>query len=277
MKLIAPVKPVSRVRLLLNIISSIVAAINSSAERPITHKLFRFTRVALLTLSVGINCAEASTKNICDQAIQRAAAETGVPVSVLWSITRTETGRVKNGELLPWPWAVNIEGKGLWFDTKSEAQAYVLKNLNRGIHNFDVGCFQINYRWHGAAFRSIDQMFDPLENARYAAAFLLRLYNETGDWSVAAGTYHSRTSVYAKRYRARFDRIRATHRKTTRSAQLMTEQSPIIERNTAVPHKHNGFPLLTHTGSQQSIGSLVPLSQNQGTPLFQIPNIAEGS
>jgi soluble lytic murein transglycosylase-like protein len=72
-------------------------------------------------------------------------------------------------------------------------------NHARGARSYDVGCFQINYRWHGQHFASLDQMFDPDANAAYAARFLSELYAEFGDWSRAAGAYHSRTPVLSPR------------------------------------------------------------------------------
>ncbi|MEO1313480.1 MAG: transglycosylase SLT domain-containing protein [Pseudomonadota bacterium] len=146
---------------------------------------------------------------ICDAAGVRAAQQTGVPVNVLRAITRTETGRARNGKLSPWPWTVNMEGLGKWFDNREEALAYVLQHHSRGARSYDVGCFQINYRWHGNAFASIEAMFDPATNALYAAQFLQRLYAEKGSWPKAAAAYHSRTPKFANRYRARFERIMA--------------------------------------------------------------------
>lgn len=146
----------------------------------------------------------------CDEAAALAARETSVPLDVLLAVTRTETGRSDGGALVPWPWTVNMEGAGRWFATEDEARAYVFLNFKRGARSFDVGCFQINYKWHGQAFRSIDEMFDPVRNALYAAGFLADLHAELGDWTKAAGAYHSRTKKYADRYEARFDRIRET-------------------------------------------------------------------
>ncbi len=147
---------------------------------------------------------------ICDAASAAAAAERGIPADVLYTITLTETGRSRAGRLQPWPWTVNMEGAGFWFDTRAEAMEYVQAKFDAGARSFDVGCFQINYKWHHQHFDSIEQMFDPMANARYAARFLSELYDESADWTKAAGMYHSRTEVYASRYRARFDRIRAT-------------------------------------------------------------------
>lgn len=144
----------------------------------------------------------------CDRAASVAARNSGVPLDVLLAVTRTETGRPSGGGLNPWPWTVNMEGAGRWFATEDEARAYVFQHFKRGARSFDVGCFQINYKWHGQAFRSIDDMFDPVKNAEYAAGFLADLYAEFGDWTKAAGAYHSRTKEYADRYEARFDRVR---------------------------------------------------------------------
>lgn len=153
--------------------------------------------------------ASPSDRGICDAAGAAAAAQTGVPHDVLRAITRTETGRARDGQLQPWPWTVNMEGKGTWFDNREEALRYVLAHHQRGARSYDVGCFQINYRWHGDAFPSIEAMFDPATNALYAAQFLLRLYAETGSWAKSAAAYHSRTPKFANRYQARFERILA--------------------------------------------------------------------
>ncbi len=157
--------------------------------------------IALLLYFVAATAVAAST---CDQAAERAARAEGVPLDVLKAITRVETGRSRDGQLQPWPWAINVEGQGYWFTSEHEAKAYVFEIFKAGKRSFDIGCFQINYRWHGKAFRSIDAMFDADENARYAARFLSELYSELGSWPAAAGAYHSRTPDLAQAYRRRF-------------------------------------------------------------------------
>ncbi|PTV95271.1 transglycosylase-like protein with SLT domain [Rhodobacter aestuarii] len=144
----------------------------------------------------------------CERVAEEASRRTGVPISVLKAISLTETGKKIDGKLRPWPWTVNMEGAGHWFDTLDEARAYVFKEFKRGARSFDVGCFQINYKWHNQHFSSIDEMFDPLANALYAAKFLAELYDEKGSWNGAAGAYHSRTKEYAERYSARFAELR---------------------------------------------------------------------
>ena len=65
-------------------------------------------------------------------------------------------------------------------------------------------------------FPSLEAMFDPDTGADYAAQFLQSLYAERGNWSAAAGAYHSQTPARAGVYRARFDRILAGPRRRRR-------------------------------------------------------------
>lgn len=145
----------------------------------------------------------------CERAVAGGARRSGVPEGVLRAISLTETGRAVGGRLRPWPWAINREGRGYWFASREEALAFARASLADGRRSFDVGCFQINYLWHGANFASLEAMFDPDTGADYAARFLTDLHAERGDWSLAAGAYHSQTPDRAQVYRARFDRILA--------------------------------------------------------------------
>lgn len=145
---------------------------------------------------------------LCYGAIARVSQESGVPRDVLLAISLTETGRKMEGKMRPWPWTVNMEGKGVWFDTRDAALDYVRREFARGARSFDTGCFQINYKWHHQHFSSLEAMFDPYENTRYAAKFLTSLQKEFGSWTRAAGAYHSRTPKYATKYAKRFDRYR---------------------------------------------------------------------
>lgn len=166
--------------------------------------------IALLPLAFIAPAALASSDaTICDRAAAAAAHGSDVPLTYLQALTRTETGRARGGKLTPWPWTVNMEGEGRWFETRAEALAYVKAHHKRGARSFDIGCFQINYRWHGEAFGSIAEMFDPLANARYAAAFLTELRGGEGKWRRAVGRYHSKTPKFAAKYKKRFDRILA--------------------------------------------------------------------
>ena len=184
----------------------------------------------------------------CIVAAQFASDRTGVPLPILVAVTLTETGRRNKNGFLPWPWSINQAGKTHWFETQQEAVSFAEDQLDLGLQNFDVGCFQINHRWHSKGFRSTFDMFDPDRNALYAAEFLEKLYTENNDWSLAAAAYHSRTPAEAARYRTKFDAILAG-----------LSDSPAPERVQEVAAKRtNRFPLLL-AGRRGNSGSLVPL------------------
>ena len=167
--------------------------------------------LALLMLLLPLRALAATEEpaQLCEWAAQTAAVEAGVPPDILGALTLTETGRRRDGIVRPWAWSANSEGQGTWFDDPNSALAFAEERLAQGRTNLDIGCFQLNYRWHGENFGSVAEMFDPLNNARYAARFVKQLYAETGDWRQAAGAFHSRTQANATRYLARFDELRA--------------------------------------------------------------------
>lgn len=222
-------------------------------------RLWWVTIVTIFELHSQANAAPTydNTAQICEKAAVYAAQETGVPLSVLLAISLTETGRTKKSGFRPWPWTVNMEGKGVWFESQLDALAYVERHFKAGARSFDVGCFQINYKWHGKAFTSVDQMFDPSLNAVYAAKYLTALFNEKGSWEEAAGAYHSRTKKYADKYKLRFKRIRSD---------ILASNSDKIDAKR--PHfklpksaKPNRFPLLVQRPEGSAgAGSLVRLS-----------------
>lgn len=141
------------------------------------------------------------TMTICRNAALTAAKRHGIPPAVMIAITIVETGTRRGGASGPWPWTVNVAGKGRWFDSRAAALLHAQSALAKGQKSFDVGCFQLNYRWHGHHFASIDEMFEPGPSGDYAARFLKSLHAETKDWVRASGMYHSRTEQHAKRYR----------------------------------------------------------------------------
>ncbi|MCC0062955.1 MAG: transglycosylase SLT domain-containing protein [Defluviimonas sp.] len=209
---------------------------------------------------------------ICDAAATRAAEREGVPLTVLQAITRSETGRSRGGKLQPWPWTVNMEGAGHWFDSENLARDFAYRSHDRGARSFDVGCFQINYKWHGKAFSSIDEMFDPVANAVYAARFLKELHAETGSWEAAAGAYHSRTKEHADRYAARFQRIRSklegrTMPQTEPAPEIVLASAEIPRSPQVVQSRVNRYPLL-QAGDGGAIGSLVRFGAPGAGSLF---------
>ncbi len=230
---------------------------------------------------------------LCEAAIVKGARRGGVPPEVLHAVALTETGQHRDGQFRAWPWAINREGKGFWFNSREEALAFARSSLAQGRTSFDVGCVQINYRWHGHAFPSLEAMFDPEWTATYAAQFLRTLYEERGSWSAAAGAYHSLTPELAQKYAARFNQVLAglapgalteaealvasampQSRRSTRQERREAQRRDIAERIRAAgpppPPGAGGIAGIFVPASGALFGSGQPLL-SQGQPLLTAP------
>ncbi|WP_158747488.1 transglycosylase SLT domain-containing protein [Acidisphaera sp. L21] len=132
---------------------------------------------------------------VCQAAIQSAEQALHLPAQLLGAIGLVESGRVSppTGRVAPWPWTINVGGTGYFYDTKDQAIAATQGYLAKGVQSIDVGCLQVNLSYHPTAFASLDQAFDPVANAKYAADFLTRLYAQSHLWATAAAAYHSQT------------------------------------------------------------------------------------
>lgn len=139
---------------------------------------------------------------LCTHQVARSERKYGIPQRLLGAIAATETGRTHRGLgiKVPWPWAINVEGRPFFFHTKREAVQMVEKFQAEGVRSIDVGCMQINLYHHPDAFANLSQAFEPSFNVDYAARFLRGHYDETGVWKTAVGRYHSRTPGHAARY-----------------------------------------------------------------------------
>ncbi|WP_428375391.1 transglycosylase SLT domain-containing protein [Lichenicoccus sp.] len=142
---------------------------------------------------------------LCQHAILQAEQGSGVPNQLLDAISRVESGRhdAEQGGVRAWPWTINVQGQGHYYATRAEAVAAAAGYRASGIQSMDVGCTQINLMYHPQAFRSLNEAFDPLRNAAYAASFLTDLFHQTGSWPHAAAAYHSQTPELGTDYQRR--------------------------------------------------------------------------
>jgi hypothetical protein len=140
----------------------------------------------------------------CVDAILRQEREKGFQDHLLLAMGFTEAGRRTPEKLFTvWPWTVNTEGQSYFFASKAEGIAFVRETLARGVKSIDVGCLQVNLRWHPDAFPDLDTAFDPVANVRYAAGFLDDLRRERGDVHLAVARYHSAQSELGDAYHDR--------------------------------------------------------------------------
>jgi hypothetical protein len=140
----------------------------------------------------------------CEALAERAAEAEGIPPGLLAAVARVEAGRTtRGGGLRAWPWTLNAGGEGSFHATADAALDHFATLRATGRDNIDLGCMQLNWRWHGAAFRDAAEMMEPAANTRYAARFLRQLHDETGSWTAAVALYHSRDPDRGQAYAAK--------------------------------------------------------------------------
>jgi hypothetical protein len=158
----------------------------------------------LACLWAGLTQASPATPRYdCETLAARAGAELGLPAHLLPAIARVESGTRMGDHHRAWPWTVNQAGRGSYHPSPAEALARVETLLAEGISNIDLGCMQINWRWHHEAFDGAAAMLDPRQNTRYAARYLRDLYDQHGDWGLAVAQYHSRDPDRGRAYAAK--------------------------------------------------------------------------
>lgn len=142
---------------------------------------------------------------LCRRAIEAAERAHGIPTHLLAAIARVESGRRDpvTGTFNPWPWTINKDGQGSFYEAKSQAVAAAESMRPTVSRSIDIGCMQISLVHHPNAFASMEQAFDPASNADYGARFLLQLFDKTASWPKAVGLYHSGTPELANDYQAK--------------------------------------------------------------------------
>jgi hypothetical protein len=165
---------------------------------------------------------------MCRPAITAAERAGAIPPQLMAAIGRVESGRLDpaSGRMQPWPWTINAEGQGSYYDTKAQAIAAVRALQARGVRSIDVGCMQVNLMHHPTAFANLEEAFDPTTNATYAARLLNELHAQGGDWPHAAALYHSATPDLAAAYRRSVMAIWPEERRLAGGNPLLAQAGP---------------------------------------------------
>ncbi len=181
---------------------------------------------------------------LCTRQMPRYEREYGIPTHLLSAIASTESGRYHKGLKItvPWPWTINVEGKGYYFDSKQEAIAAVKRYRAKGARSIDVGCMQVNLLHHPEAFASLEQAFDPAVNVAYAASFLRNLYEEEKSWKTAASHYHSKTPSRGTAYAGNVYNHWYTIVSRLRDARLQTGSESETKLAAAAPRPESPQP-----------------------------------
>jgi Transglycosylase SLT domain len=173
---------------------------------PAACHLGRRLVLAAVALALTLAPAAAHQGRLCIGAIEAAERSFDLPAGLLMAVALTETGRQIGEVQTPWPWSINAAGEGAWLEHRRAAIERTRALQASGVESIDVGCMQVNLKWHAAAFDSLESAFDPRTNVRYAARHLQELRGRSRDWLEAAGHYHSADPARARPYLARLNR-----------------------------------------------------------------------
>lgn len=113
-----------------------------------------------------------------------------VPADILYAVALTESGKAYGDKYIPWPWTLNVVGKGVYCASQTEARALFKKELQQ-YFSIDVGLMQVNWRWHKQRFNNIDDALTPIKNLAVGAKILREQFERTQDWWQAVGHYHA--------------------------------------------------------------------------------------
>lgn len=140
----------------------------------------------------------------CETLAIAAGRAEGLPEGLLPAIARVESGRgTGDGGRRAWPWTLNEGGDGSFYAAKADAMEHLTAVVDTGSTNIDVGCMQLNYKWHHTAFPSLETMMDPVANTTYAARFVKELAKQLGSYEEATKAYHSFDPERGKAYLAK--------------------------------------------------------------------------
>jgi len=180
---------------------------------------FRYKQTARQLAVAFAGIALASLAGAYD--LQKAAQETGLSPVLIRAIAHEESRRLdaRDGMVRPWPWTLNVQGEGMFFQTRREAERALAHYYRQGIRNIDVGVFQINIRWNGDLAERPEDLLDPRVNLWAFAQVIRECRMRSGrEFRDIIACYHAgsahreRGQAYASRVINRYKSLRAEAR-----------------------------------------------------------------
>ena len=222
------------------------------------HKIF-FLFFFIISLSGIIEVRSQSLNSYqdtlrCEYLAKEAEVKYGLPENILLSISRVETGYQKvNGVRRAWPWTLNAGGDSAYFQTKDAALKSLKRRVKQGVTNIDIGCMQLNFRWHKKFFKNLSDMMSPEKNVDYGARFLNRLHKRHGSWEKAVKYYHSSKSKFNVKY---YKKVRAVWKKENNEPSLKpilvaAVSKPESDKMDILRQRENSTPLIEISKSEQ--------------------------
>lgn len=151
----------------------------------------RIVHALLALLLLGLFSSSVVAQERPPAAYQAAAREARIPAVVLFAVALQESGMKRRGQLIPWPWTLNVAGRSYRFQTRRQACAALDAALGGWPKTrIDVGLGQINVGYHGHRVAKPCDLLDPYRNLAICASILREHHRDGDDWLVAVGRYH---------------------------------------------------------------------------------------
>src|SRR3546814_16413519 len=96
---------------------------------------------------------------------------------------------------IPNPPTMNIEGKTYPARDLEDMAQVISNNWTRGVRSIDVGCMQINLKFHGEKFSRLTDLLHSPTNVDYGASYLIKLAIDRGSWREGVMDYHNKVSA----------------------------------------------------------------------------------
>lgn len=165
-------------------------------------------KAGITTCLLSLSGSPVGAAEMVPSGYQAVAAERSIPEAIFYAVALTESGRDVESQAgrHPWPWTLNVGGKGYYYATRLEAWQALRDWLGKGKRSIDIGLMQVNWRYHQSRLGDPWQALDPYHNLRVGAEILQDCYATRQDWWDSVGCYHAPANpARATRYRHRVE------------------------------------------------------------------------
>lgn len=122
----------------------------------------------------------------------------GVDPWLLYGVALQESQLKFGARVLPYPWTLCVEGRGLRFGDYSATLRALKRYVGCAVTNVDCGTMQVNWRWHSTRLGSLERALDPYPNLAAGAQILHGHYDERRSWPKAVALYHTGSDASAE-------------------------------------------------------------------------------
>lgn len=154
-------------------------------------KILKNTLLLLILVSSSSALANSGTgKNLFDRILEEECS--AVPRDVVMRVITHESKSVYKGKVQPWPWTLNIDGQGYYFESYRLALLAAIKARKEGARRLGLGFGQIEWQYHSGRFSGLAEALKPRENIRAVCEILREAWSSkrVNSWNDAIAYYH---------------------------------------------------------------------------------------